>query len=597
MKRQLKNIRRRANRHPDPEATLRRWLAMASTINHAEGWADISEPDWQTIIGAPVPPPLIPRPADLPGDIWGVTCHFNPAGFAIKKQVYDQFRAATRAQGLKLLAVELSPSGIFELADDDADIVLRLTEGDTLWQKERLLNIGIAALPPEVDKVIWIDADVVFDNDQWVAQTAKRLEQFPIVQCFHDCIRLGKATDLSAIMQAKKNVRPGMGEERRQYGFVAAHRQNVKKVGHPGFAWAARRSLLEKHGLYDVNVVGCGDAVMACALKREMYVTEDMRSPAYEAHARGWMNRFADDVEHSASFIDGTVFHLWHGNARFRGYGDRTHRFGKTAFDPDRDLHLTSQGTWAWNEGVSANTRRTVARYFRSRREDGGPVVFPTWLLAHPRCGSNWLCSMLNASSGGEAFVPQLVEWHNPAVETKWGLTRPPEYPFVRNTKLQAVHHRGFDLVDVVKRMPDVTFIMLRRRDVIAAATSLYIVRETGETWMLMTEDERKEWLDKQVVIDDTRLLAAHKEILRDVRYWPRKLRAAGIVPAMTVYYEDLLADPSGTLEAVCKVLSPGGDITPVVTDANAPMRQTRPESEAVYERLRELLDARGENL
>lgn len=600
MRRQLKNLRRRSLRHPNPEATLRRWLSLATAVNHDEGWADIGHADWRTITAsAPDLPPLIPRPANLPGEIWGVTCHFNPAGFAIKKQVYDRFRAATKAQGLKLLAVELSPSGVFELSDlpgDDAEIVIRLTEGDPLWQKERLLNVGIAALPPEADKIIWIDADLVFDNPRWVAQTAAVLGQYPIVQCFRDCIRLGEHTDLPRIMQDKAKVRPGMGEERRQLGFVAAMRHPQRPgrfVGHPGFVWAARRSLLEKHGLYDANVIGCGDAVMAHAINRQMYTTEDMRSPAYEAHARAWMQRFAADVQHSAAFIEGTVYHLWHGDARHRGYGNRTQRFGKTAFDPQRDLKLTSQGTWAWTGTVSATTRRTVARYFRSRREDGGPVVFPTWLLAHPRCGSNWLCSLLNATG---AFDPQLVEWHNPDCETKWGLARPPGYPFPRNVKFQPAHHRGggLDLAEVVRRMPDTAFVMVRRRDLIAAAASLYIVRETGGTWTLMTQDERRTWLDKQVVIDDARLLAAHRELLRDVRHWPRVLKAAGITPTMTVYYEDLLADTPGTLEALCKLLSPGGDITPVVrTDATTPIRQVRPESEAVYERLRELLGRR----
>ena len=43
------------------------------------------------------------------------------------------------------------------------------------------------------------------------------------------------------------------------------------KHGHTGFAWAARRSVLDKHGLYDCQILGNGDFVMGHA----MYGSED----------------------------------------------------------------------------------------------------------------------------------------------------------------------------------------------------------------------------------------------------------------------------------------------------------------------------------
>ena len=62
----------------------------------------------------------------------------------------------SQAQGLQLLCVELT-FGIApaQLDANDCDILLHrnTSEGNTLWQKERLLNIAVENLPHSVEKV------------------------------------------------------------------------------------------------------------------------------------------------------------------------------------------------------------------------------------------------------------------------------------------------------------------------------------------------------------------------------------------------------------------------------------------------------------
>jgi hypothetical protein len=64
----------------------------------------------------------------------------------------------------------------FELRPEDGDRVIQLRASAVLWQKERLLSIAREHLPPECDKVVWLDADVLFENDGWVARTSELLE-------------------------------------------------------------------------------------------------------------------------------------------------------------------------------------------------------------------------------------------------------------------------------------------------------------------------------------------------------------------------------------------------------------------------------------
>jgi hypothetical protein len=53
-----------------------------------------------------------------------------------------------------------------------------------MWQKEAMLNIALKRLPPECDKITWIDSDIIFENDQWIEQTSSLLEYYRVVQPF-----------------------------------------------------------------------------------------------------------------------------------------------------------------------------------------------------------------------------------------------------------------------------------------------------------------------------------------------------------------------------------------------------------------------------
>ena len=45
-----------------------------------------------------------------------------------------------------------------------------------MWQKERLLNVALAAVPNNVEDVAWIDCDVVFAVKGVAANGKKRFE-------------------------------------------------------------------------------------------------------------------------------------------------------------------------------------------------------------------------------------------------------------------------------------------------------------------------------------------------------------------------------------------------------------------------------------
>src|SRR5436305_798089 len=84
-----------------------------------------------------------------------------------------------------------------------------------------------------------------------------------------------------------------LGYRRRRANYLDRRR------GLFGLAWAAERSLMERHGFYDALVVGSGDRALACAaLGRPRDAIDTMRmGTAGARHYAAWAQRFHADVQ------------------------------------------------------------------------------------------------------------------------------------------------------------------------------------------------------------------------------------------------------------------------------------------------------------
>ena len=100
---------------------------------------------------------------------------------------YQLFRKSLK---VPLVAVELAYGQNFELAETDADILVQLRGKHVMWQKERLLNLALSALPPSCRKVVWLDCDVFFDSEDWAERVSYLLDHSVLVQAFSDAHHL-----------------------------------------------------------------------------------------------------------------------------------------------------------------------------------------------------------------------------------------------------------------------------------------------------------------------------------------------------------------------------------------------------------------------
>lgn len=326
--------------------------------------------------------PSIPTfPEALPGELWGVTSYFNPAGYGNKLENLERFAAGVRAQGLKLSVIELAfGDQPFRLPDTFADRIERRRSTSVLWQKERLLNIAIEQLPESCDKVAWVDGDLIFERPDWVKRTAELLEQYMVVQPFERCSWLRQGEFVAPDVPRGFGNHEGQSMHSMAYGMSEAIDRrdalnNYFEHGHVGFAWAARRSLIAKHGLYDAQILGNGDFVMG----HSMYGDEDLwegrnwqctrLSPQILAHITRWGKRFYEDVQGSVAYAEGRVLHMWHGAQKNRQYDQRLEILREAEFDPESDLALDDQGCWVWATDKAA-LHQWASGYFHERRED-----------------------------------------------------------------------------------------------------------------------------------------------------------------------------------------------------------------------------------
>lgn len=278
-----------------------------------------------------------------------VTCHFNPAGYRRPRDNYFRFRAALR--GVRLFTVEVSFDGEFHLP---SDWQIRADERHLMWQKESLLNAAIARLPAEFDQVAWIDADLLFLNPDWASQTSALLDVFPAVQLFE----VVHYTTASGRLDG------------RFPSFVHSRQKQLAGHAAPGGAWAARRDLIENHGLYPYQIAGGGDQMFVDAIfgARNQFF-ESLNPHQLLAHSRGWHRAIYADVGGRVGCTPGDVVHLYHGTRSNRQYIERHRVLREQGYDPSLDVRVTQCGLLEWATH-KPRLHAGLREYFAQRRED-----------------------------------------------------------------------------------------------------------------------------------------------------------------------------------------------------------------------------------
>jgi hypothetical protein len=298
-----------------------------------------------------------------------VTVIFNPCRYKSRYEQFFEFKKMFDEAGVPLWVVEVA-IGRREFVCTEANnpYHLQLASDSELWFKEIALNLLVERLPREAEYIAWIDADVYSGHGlkAWLAETVQQLQRYKIVQMFQTAIDLGP--DGEALSLHKGFVH--------QYQNGQLNPRDYAANGHPGFAWAAHKSVLwdKLGGLIDWSILGSGDRSMCYAwIHKAALSVPDNISPGYLRELLEYETRCKMYLRKDIGFVPGTIYHWWGGRKKDRQYADRWKIITKNDFDPDRDLKQDWQGLFSLNDDGtdrSIRLRDEVRKYFGTRRED-----------------------------------------------------------------------------------------------------------------------------------------------------------------------------------------------------------------------------------
>ncbi len=284
-----------------------------------------------------------------------VACFFNPENNPYRILAFQKWYHS----------IKHMPHRIIECLIGDANWQLPVSASIThvqtdslLFHKESLLNKVIAELPTEFEYVFWLDTDVLFTNPNWLVEGVEALQTCAIIQPFEYCIHL-KRNQIVPDFNVD-NYRNRVGSERMRHPdlwksfcsiFVVA--PNIAKSdkydlhGHVGFAWGARREVLDKVQLYDRALAGGADHIVAHAAAGHIPCGCINRAFTLEIDdVVEWSKEFADVVGGRVGFVKGDCYHIWHGNIEDREYLKRIKEFAQQIqFITRRD----SNGLWIYD--------------------------------------------------------------------------------------------------------------------------------------------------------------------------------------------------------------------------------------------------------
>ena len=301
-------------------------------------------------------PEIIPSarlPVATGAQIWAMTSYYNSAHIERRRENFTLFRANL---GVPLIAVEQGYDRPFELMSSDADILIQIRGGDPMWQKERLLNLALDALPANCRYVAWLDCDVIFARTDWPELAVKSLQSNVLVQLFRRVRYLkpeytGGEPSEEDVELSRWSIPSGIERGLPPADIFRDGDLNPFGKHANGFAWAARRELMDCQRFFDTCIVGGGDrAMIAAALDCVDHIVDRQRMTRRHADLyRVWAKGFRDAVGGAFGWIEGDLFHLWHGPIEKRQQRERYRKLARFDFDPTADITLTDNGIWRWS--------------------------------------------------------------------------------------------------------------------------------------------------------------------------------------------------------------------------------------------------------
>ena len=283
-------------------------------------------------------------------DIAVCMCFFSPAGFQRPKQNFLQIEKSLQKAKIPTFTIECVIGNQTPLLTNPT---LRVRSDSCLFYKEQLYNLLVPKIPEQYTKLIFIDADIIFDNPHWVDMISKSLDKYDVVQPFENAIWTGSYYG-STLRVAKSLF----------FAIKTNVNENDLPYYHTGFSFAMTRKYLTSiGGFFDKCIIGGGDS---------SFTSLFYKVPLQYAYAKSirteyctWLEN-ARQVPKKFTYLPMTVTHLYHGSIENRQYIAR-HQLLDAIESWDDAIYTNQDGVY---ELKDKDMNDIMKRYFVLRRED-----------------------------------------------------------------------------------------------------------------------------------------------------------------------------------------------------------------------------------
>jgi len=221
-----------------------------------------------------------------------------------------------------------------------------------LFQKERLCFLLEQHIPKRFTKLVFMDSDLILDNANWYNELSDKLDSFNIVQPFSKPLWL----DVTYTKVVKERI-PIIFYNK--FGNIAMK----GGIGgyHPGFAWGFQREWFKKVGFFQQGVLGDGDTFSSTIWLDYQFEYSPFIKDAIMAYKQSIKDK------PTLCFLNGNIFHLWHGDSKKRQYKQRRDIF-KSIKDIRDIIRVAPNGLY---ELTHESIKPKIRKYFQNRDDDG----------------------------------------------------------------------------------------------------------------------------------------------------------------------------------------------------------------------------------
>lgn len=224
-----------------------------------------------------------------------------------------------------------------------AENVLHYRSDSYMFYKENLLALAVQRLPAKYTKLVFLDADILFESADWYDKISVALDTYNVVQPYKEAIDLkfNFATDTARLSCI-----------------------HTERTGHSGYAWACQRAWFDSIDFFQYAVIGGGDTVLAHIVGTQI-----------ETHGIYKLLISPIKAAFTKSFIDMKIFHLPHGLKTKRQYKSRIDDIMETmkslrVSNLKDMIDVRDDGLLVWKPVYAKEMNRLLKRYFELRGDD-----------------------------------------------------------------------------------------------------------------------------------------------------------------------------------------------------------------------------------